>query len=81
MRDRRIHEQVLRDITDFVPSLDWQVAGLDYSPIRGPEGNIEFLMLLRPKILKSYAIINNWSVDVTIDQAYDNFFKSVQEGL
>ena len=77
VRDRRIHEQVLRDITDFVPSLDWQVAGLDYSPIRGPEGNIEFLMLLRPKTLKSYAIINNWSVDVTIDQAYDNFFKSV----
>lgn len=81
VRDRRIHEQVLRDITSFVPSLDWQVAGLDYSPIRGPEGNIEFLMLLRPKSLKSYAIINNWSVNVTIDQAYDNFLKSVKEGL
>lgn len=81
VRERRVHEQVLREITDFVPSLDWQVAALDFSPIRGPEGNIEFLMLLIPGDDKSAANVNKWSVDVTIDRAYDNFFKSIKGGL
>lgn len=81
VRERRVHEQVLREITDFVPSLDWQVAALDFSPIRGPEGNIEFLMLLIPGDNKSAANVNKWSVDVTIDRAYDNFFKSIKGGL
>lgn len=81
VRERRVHEQVLREITDFMPSLDWQVAALDFSPIRGPEGNIEFLMLLIPGDDKSAANVNKWSVDVTIDRAYDNFFKSIKGGL
>ena len=81
VRDRRVHEQVLRDITDFVPTLGWQVAGLDYSPIRGPEGNIEFLMALMPRRDDLASLVNNWSVDVTIERAYDNFFKSIKGGL
>ena len=81
VRERRVHEQVLRDITGFVPTLGWDVAALDYSPIRGPEGNIEFLMLLRPKVHKFASNVNNLTVDVTIDRAYDNFFKSIKGGL
>lgn len=81
VRERRVHEQVLRDITAFVPTLHWQVAGLDYSPIRGPEGNIEFLMLLTPENHEFATKVKNWSVDVTIDRAYDNFFKSTKGGL
>ena len=75
-----LHEKVLRDITDFIPSLGWRVNGLDYSPIRGPEGNIEFLMdLVRcDKVTKNSG---QYSIDVTISRAYDNFFKSLKEGL
>ena len=80
VRSRHVHEQVLRDITSFVPTLGWQVCALDYSPIRGPEGNIEFLMFLLPSC-DSAANVNNFSVDVTIDRAYDNFFKSIKGGL
>ena len=75
-----MHEQVLDDITAFVPTLGWRVAGLDYSPIRGPEGNIEFLMLLQGQHNVA-TNVNNWSVAVTIDRAYDNFFKSLKGGL
>ena len=80
VRERRVHEQVLHDITGFVPTLGWRVCGLDYSPIRGPEGNIEFLMLIAPED-ECASNVNNWSVDVTIDRAYDIFFKSVKGGL
>ena len=80
VRDRRVHEKVLREITDFVPSLSWRVDGLDYSPIQGPEGNIEFLMALsRCSIFTNEG--GSYSIDVTIGRAYDNFFKSLKEGL
>jgi len=80
VRDRTVHEKVLRDITGFVPTLGWRVAGLDYSPIRGPEGNIEFLLYLKQSD-NSAKLEGDNSIDVTISRAYDNFFKSSSEGL
>lgn len=43
IHDPKVHEDVLREIVEFAPSIGWQVQQLDYSPIKGPEGNIEFL--------------------------------------
>ena len=45
-RDRAVHERVLREMTEFFPTAGWKLTGLDYSPIRGPEGNIEYLACL-----------------------------------
>ena len=74
VRDRAVHEEVLNDITAYVPTLGWRVGGLDFSPIRGPEGYIEFLLdLLGPdNALEARAV----SVENTVSYAYDNFFKS-----
>ena len=47
VRDRKVHEEVVRDVTAMAAGLGFEVLGLDYSPIRGPEGNIEYLMHLR----------------------------------
>ena len=80
VRDRAVHEKVLRDITGFIPTLGWRVAGLDYSPIRGPEGNIEFLLYLK-RFDKSTKFEDDISINVTISRAYDNFFKSTSGGL
>jgi 23S rRNA (cytidine1920-2'-O)/16S rRNA (cytidine1409-2'-O)-methyltransferase len=80
VRDRTVHEKVLRDITGFIPTLGWRVAGLDYSPIRGPEGNIEFLLYLK-RFDNSTKFEDDISINVTISRAYDNFFKSTSEGL
>ena len=43
VRDPKTHEEVIRDISSFVQSVGWVIRRLDYSPITGPEGNIEFL--------------------------------------
>ena len=43
VRDPKVHVDVLQEIVDFCPTMGWQVQQLDYSPIKGPEGNIEFL--------------------------------------
>lgn len=43
VRDPRVHEEVLNGIVSFTESFGWRTARLDFSPITGPEGNIEFL--------------------------------------
>lgn len=47
VRDRAVHLKVIRRILDFVPQIGYSAVGLDYSPIRGPEGNIEYLCHLK----------------------------------
>ncbi len=49
VREASLHEEVLNDIVAFVPSFGWQVQALDFSPITGPEGNIEFLGMITAK--------------------------------
>ena len=47
VRDRETHAEVIKTITDFAFDTGFSVVGLDFSPIKGPEGNIEYLMYLR----------------------------------
>ena len=46
VRDKSVHEEVIQSIYDFAQSIGLFAHGLDYSPVRGPEGNIEYLILL-----------------------------------
>ena len=43
VRDKSVHIAVLRDVLDFAPTVGLYPQELDYSPIRGPEGNIEYI--------------------------------------
>lgn len=44
VRDPGVQLEVLNNITGFIRELGWSVRGVDYSPVTGPEGNIEFLL-------------------------------------
>ena len=46
VREPSTHVEVIETITSFAVENGFNVAGLDYSPIKGPEGNIEYLMLI-----------------------------------
>lgn len=48
VRDKSVHEHVLREVCDFAPTFGWHVHDLTFSPITGPKGNIEFLGDVRP---------------------------------
>lgn len=43
VRDAEVHCRVIQSIVDFAPEAGLTVMGLDYSPIKGPEGNIEYI--------------------------------------
>ena len=47
VRDAAVHEEVIRHVLSFAESIGFSVMGLDYSPIKGPEGNIEYLCYLK----------------------------------
>ena len=46
VRDRSVHKEVIEKILDYAPTAGFAVLGLTYSPVKGPEGNIEYLVRL-----------------------------------
>ena len=47
VRDKAVHREVIEKIADYARNIGFGVMELDYSPIRGPEGNIEYLIRLK----------------------------------
>ncbi len=47
VRDKGVHVSVVDDISSFALENGFDLLGLDYSPVKGPEGNIEYLMYIR----------------------------------
>lgn len=46
VRDSGVHREVIERIVDYVRTQNLGILGLDFSPIKGPEGNIEYLIYL-----------------------------------
>lgn len=47
VRDKKIHFEVIRTVLDFAAEIGFAVCGLSFSPVKGPEGNIEYLAYLK----------------------------------
>ena len=47
VRDKTVHKEVIAKVASFARETGFSIRGLDFSPIRGPEGNIEYLLDLR----------------------------------
>ena len=61
VREKSVHEEVIYMVTEFALGAGFSVCGLEYSPIKGPEGNIEYLVYLK----KSGEAVKEDSVDVS----------------
>lgn len=46
VRDKAVHEEVIEMVINYARSIGFDILGFDYSPIRGPEGNIEYLLYM-----------------------------------
>lgn len=47
VRDPATHQEVLRRAMEYAVANGFSVRGLDFSPVKGPEGNIEYLMFVQ----------------------------------
>lgn len=61
VRDKNIHIEVIEKIYSFCLENGFDVLNLDFSPVKGPEGNIEYLIYIRksdsPKAYKDFDIV------------------------
>lgn len=49
VRDRAVHEEVIYKIINYVIGINFHIKELSFSPIKGPEGNIEYLLYITTK--------------------------------
>ena len=47
VRDPAVHEEVIHKVIDYALETGFSILNLEYSPIKGPEGNIEYLLHIR----------------------------------
>lgn len=50
VRDAAVHKEVLLSVVSFMKEIGFEILDLDFSPIRGPEGNIEYLAYIRKSV-------------------------------
>lgn len=47
VREKSTHLEVIEKVIEFAVSIGFEILNLEYSPIKGPEGNIEYLLHIR----------------------------------
>ena len=69
VRDPLVHQAVVEEIVAFCPSFGYQVNGLTFSPITGPEGNIEFLAYIEESSSHT-AAVNKEIIKRVVEEAH-----------
>lgn len=70
VRDAQVHRDVIREILEFIDQeMGWAAQALSYSPIKGPEGNIEFLVYILPKSRATHQVTQE-EIDAVVEQAH-----------
>ena len=70
VRDKSVHEEVIVKILDYAPTIGFRVLGLTYSPVKGPEGNIEYLVWLRKSGLAASEDGNEASAKRVVEESH-----------
>ncbi|MBQ4119733.1 MAG: TlyA family RNA methyltransferase [Clostridia bacterium] len=73
VRDKKVHIAVIEKIIELLKENNFTLLGLDFSPVKGPEGNIEYLCHI--KKTDAYEILT----EVTATQVVENSYKALQE--
>ena len=65
VKNKNVHKDVITNVVTFAKKLNYGIKGLTYSSIKGPSGNIEYLIWLSTKDIDSQYDINN-----TVEDAF-----------
>ena len=64
VRDFSVHKEVIKLVINFALSLNFLIKGLTFSPVKGPEGNIEYLLYIQ----KKNEIMNETMIDKILSE-------------
>lgn len=72
VRDAQVHLDVVKEILHFIDAdMGWTAQNLSFSPIKGPEGNIEFLVHILPKERAMHSVTEQEAAEV-VRQAHES---------
>lgn len=74
VREPETHIEVIKRVIEYAVSIGFDVKNLDYSPIKGPEGNIEYLVLMK-KVDDCAKIDDEISIEGKVKEAFENLTK------
>jgi 23S rRNA (cytidine1920-2'-O)/16S rRNA (cytidine1409-2'-O)-methyltransferase len=70
VRDIAVHEEVIETVLSYAMSIGFSVIGLSYSPIKGPEGNIEYLACLTKTNKEAGDIVDNIDIKAVVKESH-----------
>lgn len=77
VREKSVHVEVIETVINYAASIGFSVLNLEFSPIKGPEGNIEYLLHL---LNDDKASVNEKiSIEEIVDKAHDSLSKKTGE--
>ncbi len=69
VRERAVHEEVIASCIGYASETGFKLKGLTYSPVRGPEGNIEYLMyIVKPPVTDEHDLLPKEGMDELISR-------------
>ncbi|MCR5419454.1 MAG: TlyA family RNA methyltransferase [Lachnospiraceae bacterium] len=71
VRDKKVHKEVILNIIAYAKEIGFNILGLTFSPIKGPEGNIEYLIYIRKNDAEICWEADPDSVEAIINEAHE----------
>jgi 23S rRNA (cytidine1920-2'-O)/16S rRNA (cytidine1409-2'-O)-methyltransferase len=72
VRDINVHYEVIENTLSYAREAGFTVAGLTFSPIKGPEGNIEYLTYLKKEKSENAPEIGTEEIRAVVDRSHEN---------
>lgn len=81
VREKSVHLEVIDSVMLYANSLNFEWKGLDFSPIRGPEGNIEYLLYLEKRTTGVEQNLEEWkdTIKEVVESAHRDTVKHAEE--
>ncbi|MFH0702573.1 MAG: TlyA family RNA methyltransferase [bacterium] len=76
VKDKEIHVNVIKQILEFACTLGIYPVDLTYSPVKGPAGNIEYLVYIKNDQNYSENYLNQEKIKAVVDESYEFFLQN-----
>ena len=71
VRDKSVHEEVIEMVLNYAVSTGYDILGLSFSPIKGPEGNIEYLAHLKKTDNETGIIADGIDINKVVEESHN----------
>ncbi len=81
VRDKAVHLEVVENIMVYVLAAGFNIISLSYSPIKGPEGNIEYLLYIEKADGTTGSLENGGTVTDRAKEEFENSYRQLAEDI